>query len=404
MECGNRVLVLAAHAQALVLGGIGARSKLAYALGPGGELGVDLGPGRPGPQQLAAVVADVGDRPDRDDLPRGGRAAPADAADDAIALGDLDQQGARGLGHVRVGGMPHDRRQGAVDVKEHRCAGGFGAERLERLHERGSGGHEHKYGAPWPPPLVQVAAEHSPRRSLRLMAIGTLAGLFSGLFGVGGGSVIVPLLILWLGYDERAATATSLAAIVFIAGFAAAAQGLYGNVQLLDALLVGGPRRVRRADRSPAAAATADALDRAAVRRPARGERRRAGAQMIGAIAIGIAGGIVAGLLGVGGGVLFVPGLVLFLGLDHQAEATSLLAIVPVAIVGTYRNDRYGNVRRADALLLGVLSVAGAAAGVALANALSGAFLRDAFAVLMLVIAAQLVHRATHERDAAKKA
>jgi uncharacterized protein len=73
------------------------------------------------------------------------------------------------------------------------------------------------------------------------MAIGTLAGVFSGLFGVGGGSVIVPLLILRLGYDERAATATSLAAIVFIAGFAAAVQGIYGNVRVLDALLVGGP-------------------------------------------------------------------------------------------------------------------------------------------------------------------
>jgi len=73
------------------------------------------------------------------------------------------------------------------------------------------------------------------------MAIGTLAGLFSGLFGVGGGSVIVPLLVLWLGYDERSATATSLAAIVFIAGFAAAVQGLYGNVHLLDALLIGVP-------------------------------------------------------------------------------------------------------------------------------------------------------------------
>jgi uncharacterized membrane protein YfcA len=73
------------------------------------------------------------------------------------------------------------------------------------------------------------------------MAIGTLAGIFSGLFGVGGGSVIVPLLVLWLGYDERAATATSLAAIVFIAGFAAAVQGLYGNVHLLDAALVGIP-------------------------------------------------------------------------------------------------------------------------------------------------------------------
>ncbi len=88
---------------------------------------------------------------------------------------------------------------------------------------------------------MQVAAERSPHRSLTLVAIGTLAGLFSGLFGVGGGSVIVPLLILWLGYDERAATATSLAAIVFIAGFAAAVQGLYGNVRLLDAVLVGVP-------------------------------------------------------------------------------------------------------------------------------------------------------------------
>ncbi len=115
---------------------------------------------------------------------------------------------------------------------------------------------------------------------------------------------------------------------------------------------------------------------------------------MIGAIAIGLAGGVIAGLLGVGGGVLFVPGLVLFLGLDqHHAEATSLLAIVPVAIVGTYRQDRYGNVRRADALLLGLLSVAGAAAGVALANALSGRVLRDAFAALLVVVAIQLVHR-----------
>lgn len=116
---------------------------------------------------------------------------------------------------------------------------------------------------------------------------------------------------------------------------------------------------------------------------------------MIGAIVIGLAAGIVAGLLGVGGGVLFVPGLVLFMGLDqHHAEATSLLAIVPVAIVGTYRHDRYGNVRRTDALTLGALSLAGAAGGVALANALSGAVLRYAFAALMVIVAAQLTHRA----------
>jgi uncharacterized membrane protein YfcA len=115
---------------------------------------------------------------------------------------------------------------------------------------------------------------------------------------------------------------------------------------------------------------------------------------VIGTVAIGLAAGVVAGLLGVGGGVLFVPGLVFFLGLSqHHAEATSLLAIVPVAIVGTYRQDRYGNVNRSDALLLGVLSLAGAAGGVALANALSGAVLRDAFAALMIFVAAQLVRR-----------
>jgi uncharacterized membrane protein YfcA len=115
---------------------------------------------------------------------------------------------------------------------------------------------------------------------------------------------------------------------------------------------------------------------------------------VIGAIAIGLAGGVVAGLLGVGGGVLFVPGLVIFLDLaQHQAEATSLLAIVPVALVGALRQDRYGNVRRHDALLLGLFSVAGAAGGVALANAVSGRVLQVGFAVLMVAVAGQLVHR-----------
>jgi len=88
---------------------------------------------------------------------------------------------------------------------------------------------------------MQAVAEGRAGRTLKLALIGTLAGLFSGLFGVGGGSVIVPLLILWLGYEERQATATSLAAIILIAAYAAAAQGLYGNVRLLDAAAVGVP-------------------------------------------------------------------------------------------------------------------------------------------------------------------
>jgi uncharacterized membrane protein YfcA len=83
--------------------------------------------------------------------------------------------------------------------------------------------------------------EPSRTRALKLAAIGTAAGVFSGLFGVGGGTVMVPLLVLWLGYGPREATGTSLAAIVFIAGFAAATQGVYGNVHVLDAVLIGIP-------------------------------------------------------------------------------------------------------------------------------------------------------------------
>ncbi len=79
------------------------------------------------------------------------------------------------------------------------------------------------------------------RRSLKLAAIGTAAGLFSGLFGVGGGTVIVPLLVLTLGYGEREAAGTSLAAIVFIAAFGAVAGAVYGDVRLDDGLLVGVP-------------------------------------------------------------------------------------------------------------------------------------------------------------------
>jgi uncharacterized protein len=86
-----------------------------------------------------------------------------------------------------------------------------------------------------------VVVDRRTGRTPKLLVIGTLAGLFSGLFGVGGGSVIVPLLVLWLAYDERTATATSLAAIVFIAAFGAAVQGLYGNVDVIAAVEIGVP-------------------------------------------------------------------------------------------------------------------------------------------------------------------
>ena len=78
-------------------------------------------------------------------------------------------------------------------------------------------------------------------RTARLAAIATAAGAFSGLFGVGGGTVIVPLLVLWLAYGEREATGTSLAAILAISALAAAAHGAYGNVDVAKGVLIGIP-------------------------------------------------------------------------------------------------------------------------------------------------------------------
>lgn len=116
---------------------------------------------------------------------------------------------------------------------------------------------------------------------------------------------------------------------------------------------------------------------------------------MTGAVIVGFFAGMVAGLLGVGGGILFVPALVLFLDFTQlRAEATSLLAILPVALVGAWRQHGYGNVRVADGLLVGALSALGALAGVLAANALPQRALEIGFALLALVIAAQLVRRA----------
>ncbi|MCW2986012.1 MAG: sulfite exporter TauE/SafE family protein [Conexibacter sp.] len=114
-----------------------------------------------------------------------------------------------------------------------------------------------------------------------------------------------------------------------------------------------------------------------------------------GALIVGFAAGVVAGMLGVGGGILFVPALVLFLDLPQvDAEATSLLAIIPVALVGAASQRRYGNLRLRDAVVLGVLAVPGAIAGVAIVNAIPERTVEVLFALLMLYVAAQLVRRA----------
>jgi uncharacterized membrane protein YfcA len=112
-------------------------------------------------------------------------------------------------------------------------------------------------------------------------------------------------------------------------------------------------------------------------------------------VAIGAVAGVLAGLFGVGGGILFVPTLALGLGLTQlHAEATSLLAILPTAVVGTWRQVRYGNVDLRAAAAVGLASIAGVQGGVLVAESLPETLLQRLFGLLLLASAGQIAWRA----------
>ena len=117
--------------------------------------------------------------------------------------------------------------------------------------------------------------------------------------------------------------------------------------------------------------------------------------EAIGLIGLAFAAGLASGTLGVGGGVLFVPALVMFAGQSQlEAEATSLLAIIPVSLVGVWRQRSHGNVHLRDGLTIGALCLAGAALGTAAANALPERVLELSFAAVQLYFAVELGRRA----------
>jgi uncharacterized membrane protein YfcA len=236
---------------------------------------------------------------------------------------------------------------------------------------------------------------------VRLVLIGLVAGFFSALFGVGGGLVIVPLLLLVAHWDERPAMATSLAAVGVTALAGTILYALHGKVEPSYAALVGLPaavgvvagaalqQRIRRRGLSLLFSLLVLGVAIELLFTPPRVSESFALA-----VVLGFAAGILAGLFGVGGGILFVPTL-LALGLTQlHAEATSLMAILPTAAAGTWRQSRYGNLRWRSAGVLGISSVAGAEGGILVATHLPEDILRRLFALFMLCVAAQLAWRA----------
>lgn len=245
---------------------------------------------------------------------------------------------------------------------------------------------------------------------LRLTLIGLAAGLFGAILGVGGGVIVVPLLVFLFRYDQRRAAATSLAGIGITAFVGAVSYGFHGLLHVPEAALVGVPAAVgvvfgaalqQRVPLRLLSALFAGLLVFVGLRLIEPGWfgfnaiAHRAWWVYVFAVAIGLLAGVLAGLFGIGGGILLVPTLALALGLPQlEAEASSLLAMLPASWIGAWRQTRYGNVVWRSALVIGIASIAGVEAGIAIAERLPEATLQRLFGVLLLLTAAQVGWRA----------
>lgn len=238
---------------------------------------------------------------------------------------------------------------------------------------------------------------------MRLVSIGFGAGLLAGIFGVGGGILIVPALVAVLAMERREAHATSLAAVVPIATAGLMPYLVRGDVDwvatgwLVAGSLAGamiGTAMLARLSRRALAAAFTLLLVAAAVRLVLPFENATPVAYSFAVAAllvvVGLLSGTVAGLLGVGGGIVIVPVLVVALGLDPVlAKGTSLAVVVPTALLGTLRNRRAGIVTVRTAIWVGIGGVVAALAGGWLAGLLSPGASNVTFGVLLAAVAAR---------------
>lgn len=248
---------------------------------------------------------------------------------------------------------------------------------------------------------------------LSCIAVGLAAGLLSGLFGVGGGTIIVPMLVLLLGFDQRLAAGTSLAAIVPTAAVGVVSYALHGSVAWIPAIIlaVGAvfgaqigtwllARLPQNALRWGFVGFLVFVIVMLFVVIPSRD------AELVltwwtgaGLVVLGVVTGILAGLLGIGGGVVVVPALMLLFGTsDLIAKGTSLLMMIPTAISGTVGNIKRRNVDLAAAIIIGVAACTTTALGAWIATLVSPLVANILFAVYLAYIAFQMAMKAVRSR------
>lgn len=252
-----------------------------------------------------------------------------------------------------------------------------------------------------------------PRAYVIFVLIGLVAGLLSGLFGVGGGTVIVPLLVLLLSFDQRLAAGTSLAAIVPTASVGVISYAVSGSVAWIPALILAagavigaqiGTRLLPRISQSVLRWCFVGFLVLVIISLflvvPSRAAVFELGwLNGAGLVLVGVLTGIVAGLIGVGGGVIVVPVLMLVFGTsDLEAKGTSLLMMIPTAISGTIGNLRHHNVDLLAAGLIGVSACTTTALGAWLATLIDPLLGNMLFAAYLVVIAVQMAIKAMRQR------
>jgi uncharacterized membrane protein YfcA len=267
-------------------------------------------------------------------------------------------------------------------------------------------------------PDADASATARPRDAkyiLTCLGIGLLAGLLSGLFGVGGGTVIVPLLVLVLAYNQRLAAGTSLAAIVPTATIGVISYALNDSVAWIPGLILAAgavvgaqigtwllPRVSLVALRWSFIAFLVGVIVSLFIIVPSRDAGLPLTVLTIaGLVVLGVATGTVAGLIGVGGGIVVVPALMLMFGTsDLIAKGTSLLMMIPTAISGTIGNVRRGNVDLAAAALIGVAACTTTALGAWIATLVDPFWGNVLFAVFLTFIAVQLAVRTIRQARA----
>lgn len=269
-------------------------------------------------------------------------------------------------------------------------------------------------------PVVDTAARSGSGQLpwVTALGLGVAAGVLAGLFGVGGGIVLVPGLVVLAGLGQYQAHATSLAAIVVTAPAALVPFVVEGAVSW--------PATVALAAGALAGAAGgADVMRRISARRlrmlfgilmvvvairlflPGTSGSASDGAVALGVLAIlglgitGVATGLLSGLMGVGGGIVLVPAMVLAFGFgQHLAQGTSLAVIVPTAVMGAWRHSQNGYTHWRTGLTVGAGGVVGGVVGGTVAQLLPGDVLQAAFSVLLAVTGVRLILRGQVEDSA----